>query len=448
MKKIRPTAAAGRFYTSNKSELNAQLDSFFENAKTECNYKSRAVIVPHAGYEYSGQLAAQGFEYLDKRVKNLFIIGPPHYVPVKNVVLSSCEIWDTPLGEIFVNQAINQELVEKFGCEFEDAAFADEHSLEVQIPFVLKKFKNVKIVPILASNSDKVKKIIEYYWQNPENGFVISSDLSHFYPSDEAKKIDAITAEMIELKQVEEFNHQQACGAVGVLALTNFAKSKNFSLIRIGLMNSGDVTGDNSRVVGYGSWFLYEGEKNEFIKKYYSDYVIDVCKTSILAGLNNEGVPKINKPPAVFNELGACFVTLEKKGDLRGCIGSIIAHRPLINDLVRNAQSSAFSDPRFHPLREEEFDELSIDVSLLSTPEKMEFKDEADLLEQIKPYVDGIIIKDGGYQSVYLPSVWEQLPDKKLFLESLKIKAGMHPKHFSQTFEALRFTTQMVKSEG
>lgn len=447
MKKIRPTAAAGKFYTNNKSELNAQLDYFFENAQTECNYKSRAVIVPHAGYEYSGQLAAKGFEYLDKRVKNLFIIGPPHYVPVKNVALSTYEVWDTPLGEVSVNQTINQELVEKFECEFEDEAFAQEHSLEVQIPFILKKIQQVKIVPILASNHEKVKKIIEYYWENPENGFVISSDLSHFYTSDEAKKIDAVTAEMIELKQVDEFNHQQACGAVGVLALTNFVKTKGFSLIRVGLMNSGDATGDNSRVVGYGSWFLYEGEKNEFIKKYYSDYVIEVCKTSILAGLNNEGVPKIDKPAEVFNELGACFVTLEKHGDLRGCIGSIIAHRALINDLVKNAQSSAFSDPRFHPLRKEEFEELSIDVSLLSAPEKMKFKDEADLLEQIRPFVDGIIIKDCGYQSVYLPSVWEQLPEKKLFLDSLKIKAGMTPKHFSPTFEALRFTTEYIKSE-
>ena len=447
MKKIRPTAAAGKFYTNHKSELTAQLDYLFENAQAECEYKSRAIIVPHAGYEYSGQLAAKGFEYLDTSVKNVFIIGPAHYVPVKNVVLSSSGTWDTPLGEISVNQGINEELVEKFGCEFEDAAFADEHSLEVQLPFILKKFQNVKIIPILASNDEKIKKIIEHYWENPKNGFVISSDLSHFYPSAEAKKIDNVSAEMIELKEVDEFNHQQACGAVGILALTNFAKAKGFSLIRVGMTNSGDVTGDNSRVVGYGSWFLYEGEKNEFIKKYYSDFVIDVCKKSILAGLNKEGVPKLEKPPEVFNELGACFVTLEKKGDLRGCIGSIIAHGPLISDLVRNAQSSAFSDPRFHPLRKEEFEDLTIDVSLLSTPEKMKFKDEADLLEQIRPFVDGIIIKDGGYQSVYLPSVWEQLPEKKLFLDSLKIKAGMTPKHFSDTFEALRFSAEYIKSK-
>lgn len=446
MKKIRPTAAAGKFYTSDKNELLAQLDYFEENNSHDYYCKTRAIIVPHAGYIYSGQLASTGFQYLDRNVKNVFIIGPPHYVPIRNVALSSFEMWSTPLGEISVNQDINDELVKKFSCEFEDDAFGEEHSVEVQVPFVQKIFQTGKIVPILASNKEKVKKIIDYYWENPENAFVISSDLSHFYPTNEAKRIDSITAEMIETKNMDGFTPGQACGAVGVCALVNFIKDKGYSLIRIGMVNSGDITGDNSRVVGYGSWLLYEEEKNTFIKKYFSEFVIDICRRSILAGLDKE-TPKFEKAPEVFNELGASFVTLEKNGNLRGCIGSILAHRRLIDDLVKNAQNSAFSDPRFQPLRKDEFKDLSIDVSLLSTPEKMDFKDEADLLAQIRPFIDGIIIKDGGYQAVYLPSVWEQLPEKDVFLSSLKIKAGMPPQHFSDTFEAYRFTTEYIKSE-
>lgn len=447
MKKIRPSAAAGKFYTSNKQELLAQLDYFIENNATDYDCGTRAIIVPHAGYMYSGQLASNGFQYLDKNVKNVFIIGPPHYVPIRNIALSGFDMWSTPLGEISVNQRINQELVKIFGCEFEDNAFVDEHSVEVQVPFIQKNFHSVKIVPILASNLEKAKKIIEYYWEKSENAFVISSDLSHFYSSIEASKIDNVTAEMIEFKNMEGFNHKQACGGVGVCALVNFAKEKGYSLVRVGMMNSGDVTGDNSRVVGYGSWLLYEYEKNIFIKKYFSDFIIDVCKKSILAGLNKEEMPKFENSPAVFNELGACFVTLEKNGDLRGCIGSILAHRPLIEDLIKNSQNSAFSDPRFQPLKKEEFNDLSINVSLLSSPEKIEFNNEEELLTQIRPFVDGIIIKDGSYQAVYLPSVWNQLPEKEVFLDSLKIKAGMPPKHFSDTFEAFRFTTEYIKSE-
>ena len=445
MKKIRPMAAAGKFYTDDKDELEKQLSAFCRKNRRDYEYKTRAIIVPHAGYIYSGQLANEGFQYLDKNIKNVFIIAPPHYVAVKNIALSSYEKWVTPLGEIDVNQQINQELVEKFECEFEDEAFVDEHSAEVQVPFIQTFLHQVKIIPILVGhNKEKVTRIIDYYWQNPENGFVISSDLSHFYTSADARKIDFETADMIETKDTEKFNPLQACGAVGVLALTDFAKAKNYSLIRVGLVNSGDITGDNTRVVGYGSWLLFDGEKNRFIKKYFSDFVIDVCKKSIQAGFDKK-IPSFEKIPVVFEQPGACFVTLEKHEGLRGCIGSIIAHKTLIDDLVHNAQNSAFSDPRFQPLRQDELDELSIDVSLLSTPEKMEFEDEADLINQIRPFVDGIIIKDKGYQAVYLPSVWEQLPEKSLFLNSLKIKAGMPPKHFSETFEAYRFTTEYIK---
>jgi len=442
-------SVAGKFYTSDKAKLLEQLAEFRKNHQSEYEYTSRAIIVPHAGYEYSGQLASEGFGYLDKNVKNVFIIAPPHYVPVKNVALSIFSKWSTPLGDIEVNQEINQELVKKFGCEFEDDAFEDEHSIEVQLPFLQVIMPNVKIVPLLAQNQEKVYEIIEYYWENHENAFVISSDLSHFYDSQESRKIDAVTAEMIEVNNVDGFAPGQACGATGICGLVKFAKDKNYSMIRVGMVNSGDITGDKSRVVGYGSWFLYEGEKNEFIKKYFSKYVTYVCKKSILAGFEQKN-PKLEKIPQVLLEAGACFVTLEKKTaagkDLRGCIGSIIAHRPLIDDLVKNSQNSAFQDTRFTPLMRDEFEDLSISVSLLSAPEKINFKDESDLLSQIRPNVDGIIIKDGIHQAVYLPSVWEQIPDKEIFLDSLKIKAGMPPRHFSRTFEAYRFTVEYIES--
>lgn len=443
---MKPPSAAGKFYTNDKDELLEQLNSFEKNNITDYDYKTRAIIVPHAGYVYSGQLASEGFQYLDKKVKNVFIIAPPHYVAVKNIALSSFHKWSTPLGEIELNQDINQELTEKFGCEFQDNAFEQEHSVEVQVPFIQKNLSHVKIVPILAGNQEEVAKIISNYWKDDENAFVISSDLSHFYPTSEAKKIDNVTAEMIESKNIEKFNPQQACGAIGVCGLVRFVKSKGYSLIRVGMVNSGDITGDLSSVVGYGSWILYEGAKNQFIKKYFSDFVINTCKKSILAGLKKE-LPLCEKTPTVFDQYGACFVTLEKEGDLRGCIGSIIAHRPLIEDLIKNAQSAAFSDPRFQPLREDEFENLSIDVSLLSEPEKMEFEDEVDLLSQIRPFIDGIIIKERDHQAVYLPSVWEQLPDKVMFLDSLKIKAGLLPKYFSSTFEAYSFTTEYIKSK-
>ena len=249
---------------------------------------------------------------------------------------------------------------------------------------------------------------------------------------------------MIESGNISQFSYKQACGAIGVCALTAFASSQKYSLIRNGLINSSIATGDKSRVVGYGGWFLYEGEVNEYLKKYYSEEIKSLCRESIMSKLEDRTINNMYLP-SVFDEKMACFVTLEKQNNLRGCIGSIIAHQSLKEDLIHNARAAAFNDPRFNPLDKSEIEYLSIAISLLSAPSKMNFKDEEDLLNQIVPFKDGIIIKDKGYQAVYLPSVWDQLPDKKQFLNSLKLKAGMSADYFSETFEAYRFYSEYIK---
>ena len=248
---------------------------------------------------------------------------------------------------------------------------------------------------------------------------------------------------MIETGNIDDFNYEQACGATGIYGLTKFANALDYSLIRINMHNSSKTSGDRSSVVGYGSWFLYEGTKNKFLKEYYSKYILKLCRDIISSKFDKSEV--ITAHASVFDELGACFVTLKKQGDLRGCIGSIIAHQTLISDLIDNAQNAAFWDPRFEPVEEDEVDNLTIDVSILSEPKPITFKDEADLLDQIVPFKDGIIIQDGRYKAVYLPSVWEELPEKEIFLKSLKMKAGMSPNHFSATFKAFRFETEYIE---
>ena len=305
-------------------------------------------------------------------------------------------------------------------------------------------FEKIKIVPVLMGRvePDKIKKIISHYYQNKEIGFVISSDLSHYLPDNTAKRVDSYTAQHIETCDCNNFTHELACGATGIIGLMNFANENNYSLIRIDMTNSSSTTFDKEKVVGYGTWFLYEGERNQFIKDNYSDFVLQLCREAIK---NKNYEPSKLIYPQVFSEYGAVFVTLEKNGNLRGCIGSIIPQRTLIQDIITNSKNSAFADPRFNPVEKNEINEIKIAVSLLSIPKPIKFKDEADLLSQIRQNVDGIIIKDGNYQAVYLPSVWEQIPDKKMFLNSLKVKAGMRPDHFSKTFEAYRFQTFYIK---
>jgi len=446
MDRIKSSSVAGMFYPVDKNELLDMIKTFEQNCKNDYNFSSRAIIVPHAGYFYSGQLASEGFQYLSRNVKNIFIIAPSHHVAVEAPVLSSYGGWQTPLGDIALNQEINKELVENFGCNFMDEAFEKEHSVEVQVPFIQYYYSDVKIVPILVNynSSQRLAALIAHYYSSSENAFVISSDLSHFYTDEEARKIDSITADMIETMGVARMNPHQACGSTGICALHDFAQSNNFSLIRVRLTNSGAVAEDKTRVVGYGSWLLYEGEKSEFIKKYFSDFVLKFCKQSIMAGLEKKNLTSDVRIPEVFKELGAAFVTLQKNGRLRGCIGSIVAHQPLIIDMAQHAYDAAFNDNRFSPLEKEELSEITISVSLLSLPEKINFKSEMELLEKIEPFKDGIIIKDNRYQAVYLPSVWAQLPDKKDFLRSLKIKAGLAPDYFSETFEAFKFSTVYI----
>lgn len=139
----------------------------------------------------------------------------------------------------------------------------------------------------------------------------------------------------------------------------------------------------------------------------------------------------------------ACFVTLKKGGELRGCIGSLEAHRSMVEDVVHNADAAAFSDPRFPPLREEELPGLELDISLLTPAEEMHFVSEADLLSQIRPGIDGLILEEGYRRGTFLPSVWEQLPRAEQFLQHLKLKAGLPPDHWSGNIRVSRYTTQI-----
>lgn len=447
MTKIKLPAAANTFYTGNSEDLKNQIKSFSYSARAY-EYKTRAVIVPHAGLIYSGALAYEGISQLDRNIKTLFIIAPSHRVSFEGLALSSYDEWQTPLGNIKINQEINRELESNFSAKIFDEAHKEEHSIEVEIPIIQTIFKNVQLVPVLYGdiNADEIAKIIEKYYPNEDFGFIISSDLSHFLNNEKAKKLDNQTAFMIESGSISGFKYNQACGAIGICALAQFANKLNYSLIRVNMYNSSFLSGDKSRVVGYGAWIMYEGNKNKFIKKYYSKYILNLVRDIISSKFNKNEV--ITNHDSVFSELGACFVTLKKEGNLRGCIGSIIAHQPLINDIAAHAQDAAFHDPRFNPVSEDEIKDLTIDVSLLSEPKPIYFEDEFDLLNKIVPKKDGIIIKDGSYQAVYLPSVWDEIPDREMFLKSLKMKAGLKPDYFSNTFEAYRFEAEYIEEKS
>ena len=455
MKKL-PTYA-GSFYPGDANEL-TELIKKFASGKRVCA-KSKAIIVPHAGYQYSGHAMNIGYENLQNE-ENIFIFAPSHHYDFLGIALPEYEKFETPFGTIDVNQDIVNEIQDTFGAYVNNIPFDEEHSIEVQLPFIqhfmcggkiinaanlIKGLKKTKIIPILIGKCEPklIANIIDKFYNRA--AFVISSDLSHFLTNEIAKQTDNYTAWMIETGHIEQFSPEQACGATGILGLAEFAKKKGFSLIRLEMFNSGDITGDKSKVVGYGSWFLYEGTKEALIKNFYSKYLIEECKKSILSGFAGEKyIPEF--VPGALKQYGASFVTLEITGHLRGCMGSIYSDKPLIEDITSNAQSAAFFDPRFNPVIPEEFNNLTISISILSEPQKINFKDEQDLLSQIYPY--GIILTDNDKRAVYLPIVWEQLPDRRVFLNSLKEKAGLHPDYFSKSLEIYKFETVYITSDN
>ena len=447
---------AGSFYPEKPEELTNLLNSYMQEQKVK--YKSKAVIVPHAGVYYSGYAAMAGFQHLDLN-ENIFIIAPSHHETFHNIALPEYTYFDTPLGSLEVNNRLIRDIAEKFPCLISNEIFNNEHSIEVQLPYIqhifcpksqsamdfvkgLKKIgKRIKIIPILVGNCDYrlISDLISTYWENAS--FVISSDLSHYFSQSECRQIDTYTATIIETGKLEYFQRQQACGLVGIMGLVDFANRNDCSMIRAMMYNSGDISKESDKVVGYGSWFLYTDSKNDFIERFYSKYVYNIVKTSIYAALNGEEfIPR--DIPSVLTQYGASFVTLKRKDKLRGCIGSVYPTKPLILDLIDNAKNAAFQDPRFEPLLPDEFLDLQITVSILSSIERINFKDERDLLSKIHPH--GVIISEQDRRAVYLPEVWEQLPERDIFLNSLKEKAGLRPNYFSKRLEAYKFDTIVI----
>ncbi len=442
---------AGSFYPEKPEELTNLLNSYKQEIKEE--YKSKAIIVPHAGIVFSGYAAMAGFQHLELS-ENIFIIAPSHHESFMNIALPEYSYFETPLGSLEVNNRLIKDIAEKFPCLISNEVFDKEHSIEVQLPFIqnlfcpqvqsaidfvkgLKKIgRKLRIVPVLVGDCDYrlISDLISTYWEN--SSFVISSDLSHYYTQQECRQIDTYTATIIETGKIEFMQREQACGLTGIKGLVDFANNNDCSMIRIMMYNSGDISKETDKVVGYGSWFMYTDSRNDFIEQYCSKYILRTARESIAAALRGEEyIPK--EIPPVLTEYGASFVTLKINNELRGCIGSVYPTKPLILDLVDNAKNSAFNDPRFAPLTEEEFERAEISVSILSAIERINFKDERDLLSKIYPH--GVIIADRDKRAVYLPVVWEQLPDREVFLNSLKEKAGLRADYFSKSLEAYKF---------
>jgi len=303
------------------------------------------------------------------------------------------------------------------------AAHQLEHSLEVQLPFLQRMLGEFSIVPLavgMAGTAD-VAQVIERLWGGPETLVVVSTDLSHYHPYDEAKAIDGATLALIEA-YATDIEHEQACGATPLNGLLHVARSRGLAIKRLAACNSGDTAGDRDRVVGYSSFALYEG--GEVSQDEAGRTLIGVARGAIGHRLGQAAEPRLDEP-AWLAQSGATFVTLMMDSTLRGCIGSLQAQRPLGVDVAENAAAAAFRDPRFPAITLEEWPRVQAEVSLLSAPQRVPFSDEVDLLIKLRPGIDGVVLEHGERRGTFLPQVWEGLPERRRFIEELKRKTGL-----------------------
>ncbi len=263
--KIRPAAVAGMFYPSHPATLEEMFSDWMAEGPTltpEELAHLKAVIVPHAGYVYSGEVAAKAYEQLSTlkdQIDTVVIFGPAHRFYFEGIATISAEAVETPLGELPVDTQLRNELVGMFDkVGFSDEVNVPEHSIEVQFPFIKKVLPDVKVLPLLIGDVDTetVAQVMETLWHRPRTLIVISSDLSHYHPYAEAKEIDEQTAEWIEHRQPEKLNGERACGYKGIQGILSLPEK--FNIKRLDFKNSGDTAGDKDRVVGYGAWAIIE----------------------------------------------------------------------------------------------------------------------------------------------------------------------------------------------
>ena len=528
---IRPPAVAGSFYPADritlKQLINHQLDYSREVLQqlepTLPAGVPKAVIVPHAGYVYSGTAAALAYALLERgrgSVTRAVIVGPTHRVAVRGVACSTAAAFETPLGTVPVDIAaerkalglsVNEPL--RSGTHARPGAsapamivngptHAQEHAVEVQIPFLQTVLgPDLTIVPLNAGDATPQESgdVLRALWGGPETVIVISSDLSHYHPHEVARALDDQTIADIAALHLP-IHPRRACGAYPINGLLDVLKGrKDMKLFELGCSTSGDdgvvalagqprpaMRDADEPVVGYVSFAAWESKPEADAPAgaddlgesgtAHGDVLLKLARAAIRERLHIEHPTAADSTASILaanpwlNESGACFVTLTEGGRLRGCIGSLAAHRSLGKDIAAHAVDDATRDPRFNPVTAAEYPLLNVEVSVLGEPEPITVnscdadsrdtgsktatlaslqsgpqtdavkrdgsnverpvRSRTELEEVLRPGKDGLILADRrGCSATFLPQVWDELPNPHDFVAHLLAKAGIRPSY-------------------
>jgi len=444
---IRKPVWAGSFYPASKSELKKSIFQLTLRAQqTRVQIPSgkvlKTLILPHAGYIYSGLTAAHASLVLkEKQFSKVILLGPDHRVGFRNGSISDFKAFQTPLGLVELHK--NNETLRLRQDMFRNIPTSDmmEHSLEVILPFLQSYLKKFKIIPIvlgpshIAGITDAIDPILD------KNTLVVaSSDLSHYlsYPGAVAK--DKETINMILNLETGKLSRCDscACGKIPILIVMEMARRHGWQPVLLHYSNSGDTAGGKSKVVGYTTIAFYgdlsmekKNESNQYFNQKQGQTLVKLARKTLKErfgqkrGEHESDSLSSALKDSSFNKLCGTFVTLKINNQLRGCIGNLTANESALEGVKRNSINAAFHDPRFSPLTAEELGQVDIEVSILTEPELLEYRDGSDLLSKLRVNVDGVIIRKGSASATFLPQVWEQLPKPEEFLTHLCMKAGL-----------------------
>lgn len=426
---VRFPTVAGQFYPDDEEELYGTVERLMNSSSSVGIRGVRAVLVPHAGYVFSAEVAAASFREVDSRFRRVFILAANHnsQADFSGVSFPAETHYAIPGAEVPLSSVVDDMLI--------DPLFTSEplahtmHMIELELPFLhflrrLPDQPDFAIVPMILGRMDleqieHLAAILEYYADH-ETLFVFSVDLSHYFPGDQARQLDTYSIQSILSRDTDGLTRATTDGNQVLLTMVALAIRNGWEPTFLMYRNSGDASGDYSQVVGYGSVvfsdpiYLTEEERNDLL-----GFARDVVGEYVRSGNTLQPDEDMISRHPVFQIPRGVFVTLNKEGMLRGCIGHIIPTGPLHIAVRTCAIQAASSDPRFPPVKVDELQQLSFSISILDFPTPVRAQEQEDFLDILQPMNDGVILSYRGKQSTFLPYVWREIPDPVEFLSRL-----------------------------
>ncbi len=464
--KVRAPAVAGTFYPDDPEELTTMVDTFLKRVEGT-DGEPIALIVPHAGYVYSGWVAAYAFKQLEGATYDtIVIIGPNHgHATFQDVSVYAKGVFQTPLGHIPIDEETSQALIDSDErIVFNPAVHASEHSIEVELPFLQRIYQDFKIVPIIIGQptEENVEVLTEALVEalgDKKALIIASSDMSHYPSYEDAVRVDNATLAAIEtmapqtvLATIMDSMTSGVpnlvtclCGQGPVLTAMKVAPRLGANQVTVlQYANSGDspfVTVDKSRVVGYGVVMFWRYAPPDLSTDEKAT-LLTIARESIAQYLEEGTLPQFTITEANLLRKSGAFVTLEQGGELRGCIGHILAQQQLYAAVQQAAVSAATEDPRFPPLVLEELEEISIEISVLSPLKRVTH------IEEIEVGKQGLVLVAGGKTGLLLPQVAsEEDWSREEFLQAVSRKAGLPDEAWQQGATLYTFTAIVFGEE-